>query len=186
MTSSTAPELQTFAELHDRLGGVPLSRIRLHPPPGSASEDDVVALLESPRRQLCELVERTLVEKPRGYTESTLASFLIEVLSAFVRPRNLGLVSAPDGALRLWVGRVRISDVAFISWARMPNRRRPENPLPALAPDLAIEILSESNTESEMDRKREDYFTAGARLVWQIDPAARTAVVYTSVERPPS
>src|SRR5690348_2981007 len=89
MTSSAATELQTFAELHDRLGGVPLSRIRLHPPPGSASEADVVALLESPRRQLCELVERTLVEKPMGYTESTLASFLIEVLSAFVRPRNL-------------------------------------------------------------------------------------------------
>ena len=184
MTPPATAELETLAELHDRLGGVPLSRIRLHPAPGSATEADVVALLEAPRRRLCELVERTLVEKPMGYTESTLASFLIEVLSAFVRSRNLGLVSAPDGALRLWAGRVRIPDVAFISWARMPNRRRPESPLPTLAPDLAIEILSESNTANEMRQKREEYFTAGTRLVWQIDPAARAVVVFTTVDQP--
>jgi Uma2 family endonuclease len=47
---------------------------------------------------------------------------------------------------------------------------------------LAVEILSETNTEGEMRRKLQDYFAAGTRLVWYIDPRRRTAVTYTSVE----
>jgi Uma2 family endonuclease len=40
--------------------------------------------------------------------------------------------------------------------------------------------MSASNTEKEMVRKREDYFSAGVELVWIIDPAGRTASVYQS------
>jgi Uma2 family endonuclease len=75
---------------------------------------------------------------------------------------------------------VRIPDVAFTSWDRLPGRRRPGSPVPLLAPDLAVEVLSRSNTPGEMALKRQDYFTAGVRLVWEIDPEARTVVVYTS------
>ena len=42
--------------------------------------------------------------------------------------------------------------------------------MPALAPDLAVEVLSESNTRAEMDRKLRDYFAAGVLLVWYFDP----------------
>jgi Uma2 family endonuclease len=48
------------------------------------------------------------------------------------------------------------------------------------APDLAVEILSESNTPREMERKLQEYFAAGTRLVWYVDPEKRTARVYTS------
>jgi len=99
-----------------------------------------------------------------------------------VRPGNLGLVTAPDGTVRLWAGRVRIPDVAFFSWDRLPGRQRPQAPIPTLAPDLAVEVLSRGNTPGEMRRKREDYFTAGVRLVWEVDPAARTVQVYTAPE----
>jgi Uma2 family endonuclease len=117
-----------------------------------------------------------------GYTESVLAGYLIVLLDAFVRPLNLGLITAPDGTVRLWAGRVRIPDVAFTSWDRLPGRRRPVAPIPDLAPDLAIEILSASNTPAEMRQKRVDYFGAGVRLVWQVDPARRTISVYTAPE----
>ena len=47
-------------------------------------------------------------------------------------------------------------------------------------PDLAVEVLSPSNTRREMERKLAEYFAAGVRLAWLIDAAAQTAEVYTS------
>ncbi len=184
MPVSDEPDLDNLAELLDRLGGVPLERVRMHPPPGTATEADVLEALEAPRKRICELIDGVLVEKAMGYSESILASAIIELLNAFVRPRNLGLVTAPDGTVRLWAGRVRIPDVAFFSWDRMPGRKRPPEPIPTLSPDLAIEVLSRSNTKAEMRKKREDLFSVGVRLVWEIDPKARTVQVYTKVDQP--
>ena len=48
------------------------------------------------------------------------------------------------------------------------------------APDLAVEVLSDSNTKAEMDRKLREYFESGTRLVWYVDPETRTISVYTS------
>jgi Uma2 family endonuclease len=75
---------------------------------------------------------------------------------------------------------VRIPDVAFTSWDRLPGRRRPTTPVPRLAPNLAVEVLSRGNTPGEMAAKRRDYFAAGVQLVWEIDPHARTVSVFTA------
>ena len=48
-----------------------------------------------------------------------------------------------------------------------------------LAPDLAVEVLSESNTRDEMDRKRRECFDAGVRLVWMIDHRTKTAEAFS-------
>jgi Uma2 family endonuclease len=180
--TSIATPAESLADLVERLGGIALTRIRLYPPPGTATEADVTAALENPRKRLCEVNDGVLVEKAVGYSKSVLASWLIEVLNAFIRPRNLGRVTAPDGTVRLWSGRVRIPDVAYTSWERIPGRRRPLEPIPDLAPDLAIEILSTSNTPAEMALKPRDYFAAGVGLVWQVDPVRRTLRVYTAAE----
>jgi hypothetical protein len=82
--------------------------------------------------------------------------------------------------MRLGTGLVRIPDVSFISWDRMPGRQIPARPIPDLVPDLAVEVLSEGNTDKEMERKRGEFFRAGVRLAWFIDPVDRTAVVYTA------
>jgi Uma2 family endonuclease len=86
--------------------------------------------------------------------------------------------------VRLWAGRVRIPDVAFFSWDRMPGRKRPPEPIPTLAPDLAIEVLSRGNTHAEMRNKRRDLFSVGVSLVWEIDPRARTTHVYSRADEP--
>jgi Uma2 family endonuclease len=52
--------------------------------------------------------------------------------------------------------------------------------VPDLAPDLAVEVLSESNTPAEMERKLKEYFLSEVQLVWFVDPKARTVTVYTS------
>jgi Uma2 family endonuclease len=186
MTSATIATnpIDNLADLVEQLGDIPLNRIRLRPPIGTATEADVLAALEAPRKRLCELIDGVLVEKPMGFRESRLAVVLIRLLDLFVSTRNLGLVTAPDGTIRLWAGRVRIPDVAFFSWDRIPGRRLPAEPIPTLAPDLAIEVLSRSNTPGEMRLKRQDYFTAGVLLVWEVDPDARTVSVYTAPDGP--
>ena len=70
-----------------------------------------------------------------------------------------------SAATQLLPEQVRIPDVAFVSWDRLPERKVPREPLPSAVPDLAVEVLSKSNTKQEMDRKLQDYFQSGVRLV---------------------
>jgi Uma2 family endonuclease len=176
-TPAAAPE--TLAELVERLGGVPLERIRCQPPPGMATEEDVLRRVDGEER-LFELADGTLVEKATGYYESVLAMVLGRLIAEFLDQHDLGLVSGEAGMLRLAPGQVRGPDVAFISWERFPNQRLPAQPVPGVAPDLAVEVLSAGNTEAEMERKLHEYFAAGVRLVWYLDPEPRTVRVYTS------
>ncbi len=85
--------------------------------------------------------------------------------------------------LRIVPGRVRLPDVSFVSWNKLPNRELPAEPIADLVPDLAVEVLSASNTRREMENKRREYFQGGSRLVWEIDPATRTARMYTSPDQ---
>ena len=172
-------KLKTLQEVLDSLGNVPLVRIIADPPPGTATERDV-AEIEAHDHRLCELVDGTLVEKAVGLRESMIAAILIEFLGPYIRSKNLGILTGADGAMRLFPGMVRNPDVAFVSWARMPGGRVPTEPIPYLVPDLAVEVLSEGNTPAEMDRKRHDYFAAGVRLAWFVEPRDRTIAVYSS------
>jgi Uma2 family endonuclease len=175
---------RTVDELLHQLGDVPASRVRINPSPGHATVQDVIDVHQNERR-LCELVDGTLVEKPMGYRESMIAGALIAFLRAFVIPRNLGIVTGESGMMKLFAGLVRIPDVAFASWDRLPGGKVPSDPVPSLAPDLTVEILSASNTPREMTRKRREYFKAGVRLVWIIDLDVRTASVYTAADQQP-
>jgi Uma2 family endonuclease len=179
VTPTTLP-LNNFADLLEQLGGITPERILLRPPPGTAKEKDVIAALEAPRKRICELVDGVLVEKPMGAREALLAGTIIEYLGTFVRKHDLGCVLAPDGTLRLMPGLVRIPDVSFISWNSIGADEFPEEPIPALAPDLAVEVLSRGNTPKEIERKLREYFEVGAQMVWLIQPKTQTAEIYTT------
>jgi Uma2 family endonuclease len=179
---ATRLQFRTAADLQQYLGGIPLARIRLQPFPGQATEEDLLTILAR-EDTVCELIDGILVEKPRATFESRLAAILICFLELFLEDHDLGAVLAPDGLLRLFPGRVRAPDVSFISWKRMPNQAFPDEAIASLSPDLAVEILSESNTEEEMRQKVVEYFQAGGKLVWIVDPDARTVRVYTSPRR---
>jgi Uma2 family endonuclease len=153
-----------------------LDRIRFRPYLGTATFQDVVDI-EQREGKLCELVKGVLVEKATGFEESCLAMFLGGLLNAFVIPRNLGIITGEAGTMEIIADLVRIPDVAFINWNRIPGRRQPMAPIPRLAPNLAVEVLSRSNTPGEMAVKLQEYFAAGVELVWEIDPRARTVVV---------
>jgi Uma2 family endonuclease len=179
--ASPAPveEMQTVEDLLKRLGDVPPGRIRLRPPPGTATEEDVLEA-EARTGRLCELVDGTLVEKAMGYYESRLAVVLIAFLEAYRVEQDLGIVLGADGLVRMEPGQVRLPDVCFFAWEKFPNRLLPRGAILDRRPDLAVEILSPSNTRAEMARKRREYFAGGARLVWEVNPEARRVRVYTA------
>ena len=177
---ASPPKLRNLAELIDRLGGVPLDRVRLHPWP--ATVDDVVQI-DAHEDRLCELVDGVLVEKTMGLHESQIAYLIGSALLSFIEKDGLGIVTGPDGMIRLLSKQVRMPDVAFYSWGRLPDGEIPAEPVPEIVPDLAVEVLSASNSAGEMSRKLREYFSAGVRLVWYVDPVSKSVTVYTSVAR---
>src|SRR5262249_19700060 len=146
--SSNLPGSWSVADFLEHYKEVPLHRIRLNPAPGTATEDDLRRILEREGR-LYELVDGVLVEKTMGMRESALAVWLGFLLDEFLNANGLGLVAGADGTFPLMPRLVRIPDVAFVSWKRLPDRTYPEEPIPDLAPDLAIEVVSKHNTKAE-------------------------------------
>jgi Uma2 family endonuclease len=179
-SAATTTKLETFADLLHQLGDVPLERIRLRPPPGTATEADVIAALDGPVKRICELVDGVLVEKPMASTESMLGGVIFRLMATFVEEEDLGVALPGDGPVKLWLGHVRVPDVTFIPWDRFPGGKLPKQKVWEVVPELVVEVLSEGNTKKEMERKRLDYFKAGIRELWMIQPKTETAAVYTS------
>lgn len=174
----------SVADIVEQFGDVDLDRIVFDPAPGTATADDLDRVRRETGR-LCELIEGTLIEKAVSYDSAAIASELAYLIRSGTRGRKLGWVVGADGFVRLGGRRVRAADVSFVGADQVPGGRIPRSPAyPNLHPDLAVEVLSPSNRPGEMQRKREDFFGAGTRLVWQIDPAAGTCEVYTRVEEP--
>src|SRR5260370_40859661 len=84
-------EAETFADLLERIGDVPLNRILIKPAPGTATENDLTAAIEAPRRRLCQLVEAVLVEKTVGARESMRACCSIQWLLECLQKDEAGL-----------------------------------------------------------------------------------------------
>ncbi len=181
MTIAT-PSRRTIADLLERLGDIPAYRVLLDPAPGTATERDVIELHDRENR-LFELVDGTLVEKVMGFDESIYAMLLAASLIDYLKAHDLGKPVGADAMMRLFPGLVRIPDTAFISWGRYPKKKRRRGEIPTVVPDLVVEVLSKGNTSKEMARKLREYFKAGVRLVWYVDPSKRTVRVYTAVDQ---
>ena len=167
-------------ELVERLGGVSPDRICMDPPPGKATAADVVLMYERHKR-LFELAEGTLVEKVMGAGESSIAMYIGHLLLTYSEQNgDAGMVLGEAGTLKLLKKLVRIPDVSFTYWDKVPGRQVPTEPVPDLVPDLAVEVLSRKNTRREMERKLKEYFLSGVRLVWFVDPRSQTVRVFDS------
>jgi Uma2 family endonuclease len=127
-----------------------------------------------------ELIEGKLHELPAsGFHHGTLAGRLAYYLNATVLPGGLGEVATADAGFI--VGRspdtLLVPDLSFVSFERSPAGELVKGFAP-FAPDVAIEIESPSNTQSELLRKAALYLAGGTRLVWLIRPDQRTITVF--------
>ena len=182
-TTMPAVSWKSVADLLHDLGDIPTERVRMDPVPGRATFDELVAANETRTGQVCEWVDGTLVEKAMGWFESFIAIRLCGRMDRYLETHPIGLLLGADAVLRILPKVGRAGDVMFLSLAKFPNGVLPiHEKIPALVPDLVVEVLSESNTKAEMRRKRDEYFRAGVLIVWEIDPDTRTANVYTAPE----
>ena len=116
---------------------------------------------------------------PPGIRHGRVMLRVARVLMDYVEPRGLGMVVGGDAGfiLERAPDTVRGPDVAFMRADRVP----PDDELDGfgdLSPDLAVEVLSPRDRPGRVRAKVGDYLRTGVRLVWVVDPRARTVVVH--------
>jgi Uma2 family endonuclease len=126
-----------------------------------------------------ELAEGRLVREPRpGARHGVVVGDLFRTLDSFVRDRDLGRVVIETGFLLAEdPPTVRGPDVAFIAAEHLPVGPVPEG-FWRLAPDLAVEVVSPSDSAAEVQEKVLQYLDAGTRTVWVVQPRTRTVEVW--------
>ena len=146
--------------------------------------DDLLAMSDDGR--LYELIEGVLHEvSPAGFEASEIAVRIGGRLGLFVDERGLGAVSGADGGF--FFGRspdtVRAPDVAFVRANRLPpaDERGGFSPV---VPDLAVEVVSPSDRQADVDAKIDFYLAHGVPLVWAVYPRHRTVVAHRPGQEP--
>jgi Uma2 family endonuclease len=137
--------------------------------------------LESPGFRSYEVVGGQMLEKPvMGVLESLLASLLLRWIANHAHENQLGrVVTETLFLLDPALGLKRRPDLAFVSTQRWPLRRRvPRTEAWEVVPDLAVEIVSLSNTAEQVAEKIEDYFRSGVRQVWVVYPGTSKVYLY--------
>src|SRR5215470_16413166 len=125
-----------------------------------------------------ELDEGELISMPPAVGQhGKIQGEISYLLRSFVGPRSLGSVFVETG-YRLSRDTVRAPDISFIRSERargLDLNRRFEVP-----PDLAVEVISPSETASDIAHKVKQYLEAGASTVWVVYPRDRSVHVFES------
>ncbi len=149
------------------------------------SADEFLGIVELPEyadRRL-ELVEGEIVDTP--FSNPIHAGILISLsttINVFVTKHSLGQVVGGDAPFVLEqspVGRdtIRGIDIAYLSYDRFPGPLTTQ-PL-RVAPDLAVEIVSPSNSASDIAKKIQQLLDAGTDLIWIVYPELRSVAVHS-------
>ena len=130
--------------------------------------------------EFCELVDGELVRmSPSFLPEARVVRTVQRILDNFVFPRHLGEIFGPDSGYELTPHRVRAPDVSFVSAEKFAAYGNPQE-FAKVVPDLAVEVISPEVKYGYLQRKIRDYFEAGVRLLWIVDPALQTVTVHRS------
>lgn len=115
---------------------------------------------------------------PAGFEHGDIGMTIGVLLAGYLRGKSLGRVVGADTGFILSrdPDTVRAPDCAFVSAERLQGRDLPKKFFPG-APDLAVEVISPSDKAEELEEKTADYFQAGTKLVWIINPRLRTVTV---------
>ncbi len=135
-------------------------------------------LLTMPDGDRYELVDGHLVERSMGTWAGYVESKLFVLLYNFAIVRQLGIVFTSAASYQCFTGnRVRKPDVSFILAGRLLADRVPEGHIP-IAPDLAVEVVSPTDIQYDVDRKVAEYLEVGVKLVWVINPDTRVVLIF--------
>jgi Uma2 family endonuclease len=152
------------------------------PPPRAATPEPDEYFDEEPVQSepdgLYEVVDGKLVEKQLAFASGKSAVRITTALQNFLDQHPLGDLSS-EATFRCFPRKpdqIRRPDISFVSSARL-NLIPDEGHVP-IQPDLAIEVISPTDTVYALDEKLLDYASAGVPLVWVFNPIARLVRVY--------
>ncbi|HEX5166832.1 MAG TPA: Uma2 family endonuclease [Thermomicrobiales bacterium] len=129
-----------------------------------------------------ELVRGELVRLPMSaHQSSRIAIRIANRIGPFVEAGNLGNIAGADGAYIFARDpyTVRIPDLSFVRAERLPPPDAWVKFL-ELAPDLAVEVVSPSDSANEIQDKVNEYLDVGVRLIWVVYPIQHTITVYSA------
>jgi len=175
-------EARTFTTAADLLttpGGVAAWRVVFDPFPGTATRRHLIRA-KGTFGGACELLDGTLVEKPRDHMKAYIVAEIAHHLGKHPATDDLGYLYGSGGWVGLAPGIVRSPDLCFTPWPRPARKRVSLEQITPHCPDVVVEVVTPKNTRSELRRKLSDYFAAGVRLMWVIDPRKFTAAVYSA------
>jgi len=134
--------------------------------------------------QSFELIDGEIVPKmsPKFFHSSLTTVFWVE-LSSWADGRGRVRVEWAVVLKRKGQDWVPVPDVLYVSYNRLAKDWCENAPCP-VAPELAIEIMSEEQTFMEFIAKAGDYLNAGVLRVWVVDPDHRSITVFFG-DRPP-
>ena len=131
-----------------------------------------------------EIVNGELIDKGNsGAKHGYVCSILMILLGGYVHIQKLGAMFDSNTAFNMKSGNKRSPDVSFMATERLQGLDELPDGLEGV-PDLAVEILSLSNTVAEIHDKLVEYFENGGRLVWVIHPKEQYVLVYRSSQEP--
>jgi Uma2 family endonuclease len=119
---------------------------------------------------------------PAGWRHGAVVGNLHSLLGSYIRTRRLGRVFGAETGFQLSrePDTVRAPDLAFVTAANLPEEDPTEAYWPG-APDLAVEVLSPGDTVAQVDEKIAAWLSAGAALVWVLDPVLRCVTIYRAL-----
>jgi Uma2 family endonuclease len=122
---------------------------------------------------------------PPGFEHGLIVANLLGPLMMHVQANDLGVVVGNDTGFLIArdPDSVRGPDLGFVTRERIAQSGIPKKYYPG-APDLAVEVLSPSDTVFAVDEKVQDWLDAGTRLVWVVNPRRRTVTINTASARP--
>jgi Uma2 family endonuclease len=129
-----------------------------------------------------ELIDGVPKEKPpMGFFANVLATYLSTAINHFALPKKLGM-AINETTYKANDKNSRRPDVSYVEFSKFPplETLQDDPPLLDCAPNLAIEVVSPTNTIAEMDKRIDYFFKSGVQLVWVIHPQSKRVHVYES------
>jgi Uma2 family endonuclease len=142
------------------------------------TRDDLRALYEqnAGTDKRFELIDGEIYEVPTGtITHILIIKLLLKLLVNFADDNQLGEVFGDGTEYNMPNGDTVIPDISFVRADRMPAL---SERFMYIAPDMAVEVISPSNTPVPTRKKINGYLESGTRLVWAVYPEQAEVEVY--------
>lgn len=152
---------------------------RLVPTNQLVTADELLAISQRDDARFELLQGDLIMMSPAGSKHGNLAMKIGARIQVYVEDQGQGYVFAAETGFFIETDpdTVRAPDVGYIRQERLPAEGLPDRYFPG-APDLAVEVISPSDSASDVQAKVRDWLSHGTQLVWVVEPKSETAMVY--------